>query len=58
MSDYGATLYMLLFVFGLVLLVCWIVLPFAVLGVKPLLRELIAEQAKTNRLLDELRRKS
>jgi threonine/homoserine/homoserine lactone efflux protein len=38
-------------VFCLVLLVCWIVLPFAVIGLKPLVRELIREQRRTNELL-------
>lgn len=38
--------------FGVVLAVAWIVLPFAMFGVKPLLRELIAEAKKTNALLE------
>jgi len=42
-------------IFGIVLLICWIVLPFALIGTKPLLRQLISEQRKTNELL-ELRR--
>ncbi|HHL40690.1 MAG TPA: hypothetical protein ENJ37_09310 [Deltaproteobacteria bacterium] len=33
------------------LFVLWLVLPFSVFGVKDLLRELIAEQKKTNELL-------
>jgi predicted PurR-regulated permease PerM len=37
---------------GIVLIVCWIVLPFAVIGTKPLVRELIREQQATNRLLE------
>ena len=41
---------------GMILLVivaiCWIVLPFAIIGTKPLLRQLIAEQARTNALLE------
>lgn len=36
---------------ALVLIVVWVVLPFAVLGIKPLLRDLLAEQKKTNQLL-------
>jgi hypothetical protein len=32
--------------------VLWIVLPFAVFGTKPLLRELIAEQKRTSHLLE------
>lgn len=37
---------------GFLLLVVWIILPFAVLGVKPLLRELIKEQKRTNVMLE------
>ena len=35
-------------VFLLVLAVCWVVLPFAVIGLKPLVRELLAEVRKLN----------
>ena len=38
-------------VFGIVLSIAWIVLPFALIGTKPLLRELIAETKRTNELL-------
>lgn len=41
----------LLWLFGLVLIAVWIILPFAILGTKPLLRELIQEQRRTNELL-------
>ena len=37
---------------GVVLIVCWIVLPFAVVGTKPLLRELIDQQRLTNKLIE------
>ena len=40
---------------GLVLLIAWIALPFAMFGIKPLLRELIAATKETNRLLKESR---
>lgn len=33
------------------LVVCWIILPFAIIGTKPLLRELLREQKRTNELL-------
>jgi predicted PurR-regulated permease PerM len=39
-------------VLGVVLVVCWIVLPFAVIGIKPLIRELVREQQTTNRLIE------
>lgn len=38
-------------IFGIVLAIAWIVLPFALIGTKPLLRELIREMKKTNELL-------
>ena len=41
----------LLVLFGIVLLICWTILPFAIIGTKPLLRRLIEEQRETNRLL-------
>lgn len=39
-------------VLGVALVVCWIVLPFAVIGMKPLVRELIREQQATNKLIE------
>ena len=46
-----SVLYLLLTVFGVILSICWLVLPFALIGTKPLLRELIGEMKETNRLL-------
>jgi|BarGraIncu00222A_1022003.scaffolds.fasta_scaffold107401_1 predicted PurR-regulated permease PerM len=52
----GASIVMVLalvaVVLGVVLVVCWIVLPFAVVGLKPLVRELIREQQATNKLIE------
>ena len=36
----------------LILVVCWIALPIAIIGTKPLLRQLLAEQRRTNTLLE------
>lgn len=38
-------------VIGVVLAVAWVILPLAIVGTKPLLRELIAETKRTNELL-------
>ncbi|RRN78332.1 MULTISPECIES: hypothetical protein [Pseudoxanthomonas] len=38
-------------IFALILTVLWILVPFAVFGIKSLLRQLIAEQRRTNDLL-------
>lgn len=51
-SQAGGIVYIALVIFGLVLLVCWIVLPFALIGTKPILRELVREQRRTNALLE------
>ncbi len=40
-----------------VLLVLWMALPFAVFGIKDLVREAIEEQKRTNRLLESLIKK-
>jgi hypothetical protein len=44
----------LLYLGLLVLIVVWVVLPFAVFGIKPLLRELIQEQRNTQKLLRQM----
>lgn len=43
---------LLLILAGLVLLVVWIILPFAVFGVKPLLRSVLHELRRQNDLLE------
>jgi hypothetical protein len=47
------TMYLVLVVLSLILAVCWIVLPFAVIGTKPLLRQILAEQRRMNSLLEQ-----
>lgn len=42
---------------GLFVVIAWILLPFAMFGIKPLLRELIAATKETNRLLSEQQRR-
>ena len=41
-------------ILAFVLVVCWIILPFAILGTKPLLRDLLHQQKRTNDLLSQL----
>lgn len=43
--------YLIIVFIAFVLVVCWIILPFAIIGTKPLLRELLREQKRTNELL-------
>jgi len=47
----GAGVVMWLFL--IVLAILWICMPFAIFGTKPLLHELLAEQKKTNKLLQD-----
>jgi len=51
MASFGI-LYLIGFVFVIVLAISWIILPFALIGTKPLLRQLIAEVRRNNELLD------
>jgi uncharacterized protein YoxC len=53
MGSIGGTAYLILFIFGLILAIAWIILPFALIGTKPLLRELLKEQRRTNALLSD-----
>ncbi len=52
---FGGIFWLVIFVFGLILAVAWIVLPLALIGTKPLLRQLIAEVQRTNSLLEQRR---
>jgi predicted PurR-regulated permease PerM len=51
----GASIVMVLALVAIVvcvtLVICWIVMPFAVVGLKPLVRELIREQQANNKLV-------
>jgi hypothetical protein len=49
----GGLFWLAVFGFGVVLAIAWIVLPFALIGTKPLLRQLIAETKRTNALLEQ-----
>lgn len=51
MAGYGIALTMALMLLALLIMVLWICMPFAIFGTKPILRELLAEQRKTNKLL-------
>ena len=44
--------YVVVAVLLLVLVICWILLPFAMFGTKPLLRQLLAEAKRTNAILE------
>jgi len=43
-----------LVILGLVLAIAWIILPFALIGTKPLLRRILDEQIRMNALLASL----
>jgi len=52
MGSAFAGAYIFIVILAVVLVICWIVLPIAVIGTKPLLRELLAEQRRTNAILE------
>jgi hypothetical protein len=52
----GPVLATIIIVFAILLAIAWVVLPFAVIGTKRLLRELIAETRRTNALLESAAR--
>lgn len=49
-TGMGLVIFAILIVPAIALFVAWIILPFAVVGTKPLLRELIAELKRSNAL--------
>ena len=52
MGELGALGIMVGFVLGIAVAVSWIVLPFAILGTKPLLRQILAEQRLTRETIE------
>jgi hypothetical protein len=54
-SAFGTLFWLAVFVFGVILAIAWLILPFALIGTKPLLRDLIAEVRRTNALLEQRR---
>jgi len=46
-------MYLVAIVVGMIVVICWIILPFAIIGTKPLLRQLIAELQRNNALLEQ-----
>jgi len=55
MGAVSPTIVLILFLVGLLIVVLWVLMPFAIFGTKPLLRELIAQQRMTNEHLRVLR---
>lgn len=54
MDQYLSTWLVLVFIVaGFVLIISWIVLPFAVFGLKRLMRDVVHQQQRTNELLEQ-----
>jgi hypothetical protein len=53
MTEAFTWLYIAAMIFMVIVGICWIILPFAILGTKPLLRALLVEQQRTNALLEQ-----
>jgi hypothetical protein len=56
LTGMSPILILALLVLAIMLIVAWIVLPFAVIGTKPLLRRLLVEAERANELLEGLAR--
>jgi len=54
MSELTLTIWTLAVILAFALAIGWMVLPFAIIGTKPLLKELIDEARLTNKLLQEM----
>lgn len=54
-SEIAGSLMVLVVVGGIALLIAWILLPFAMFGLKGRMSTLIAETQRTNALLEQLR---
>jgi len=54
MAGLAAAWMVILVVLGIVLVVCWIILPFAIIGTKHRLNLILDEQRRTNALLSVL----
>ncbi|MGJ7499883.1 hypothetical protein ACSFBF_05945 [Variovorax sp. ZT5P49] len=50
-TGFGATIILVLMLFGILVAILWVLMPFAIFGTKDLLRTLIQEQKRTNDLL-------
>lgn len=48
MGELAFGLIVALYLLGIVVLICWIVLPFALIGTKPILRQILEQQRETN----------
>ena len=50
-TGFGATVILVMTLFGILVAILWVLMPFAIFGTKDLLRTLIKEQKRTNDLL-------
>lgn len=54
MGSTAAGIYMVLIVLAIIVAILWILLPFAVFGLKDLMRKVLSEQRRTNELLERI----
>ena len=54
MGEIGVALGIILSILAVVIAVLWILMPFAVFGIKDLAKSIIAEQKRTNEILARL----
>jgi hypothetical protein len=56
-QDFMIVVWIVGIAFVCILFVCWLILPFAVMGMKTLQGQMLAEQRKTNALLEQAERR-
>ena len=56
-GQFAAWVYVVLALLGLMVAVLWVLLPFAVFGIKPLMQQVLREQRRTNDLLHEMQQR-
>jgi predicted PurR-regulated permease PerM len=54
-NELAGPFLLMLAVCAVILVVVWLILPFAVIGLKPVVRQVLAAQNETNALLREIR---
>jgi heme exporter protein D len=55
LGGYAGIVWLIFMAICILVAIAWIILPFALIGTKPILRELLAEAKKTNALLEQRR---
>lgn len=56
--SFSSTVLFISIFIGLILIVLWAILPFSIIGIKPMLKKIIQQQESIKYLLEQMRRES